>query len=321
MSLTNSQYDAILREYDAIQLKNERLLSERKAEIADRLPAYEELTSAAASISVSYGKKMLLDGQGSMSEYHEKMQDISRKKRELLLANGYPEDYLSPIYDCPDCKDTGFVNGEKCHCLQSRIVNMLYSRSNLKEVLQAENFSVLSYDYYEGEDLQNFKKAVENSLSFIRNFDTEYQNLLFFGAVGTGKTFLSNCIAYELLQHGYSVIYFSASGLFDLLSRQAFASNEKEVLYKTQEDLYNCDLVIIDDLGTELTNAFTNTHLFSILNERSLRKKPVIISTNLSLEGLKERYSERIFSRLTNAFTFRKLSGSDIRIRKKFTNL
>ena len=264
---------------------------------------------------------MLLDGQGSMSEYHEKMQDISRKKRELLLANGYPEDYLSPIYDCPDCKDTGFVNGEKCHCLQSRIVNMLYSRSNLKEVLQAENFSVLSYDYYEGEDLQNFKKAVENSLSFIRNFDTEYQNLLFFGAVGTGKTFLSNCIAYELLQHGYSVIYFSASGLFDLLSRQAFASNEKEVLYKTQEDLYNCDLVIIDDLGTELTNAFTNTHLFSILNERSLRKKPVIISTNLSLEGMKERYSERIFSRLVNSFTFRKLSGSDIRIRKKFTNL
>ena len=199
MSLTNSQYDAILREYDAIQLKNERLLSERKAEIADRLPAYEELTSAAASLSVSYGKKMLLDGQGNMAEYHEKMQEISRKKRELLLANGYPEDYLSPIYDCPDCKDTGFVNGEKCHCLQSRIVSMLYSRSNLKEVLQAENFSVLSYDYYEGEDLQNFKKAVENSLSFIRNFDTEYQNLLFFGAVGTGKTFLSNCIAYELL--------------------------------------------------------------------------------------------------------------------------
>ena len=320
MSLTNSQYDAILREYDAIQLKNERLLSERKAEIADRLPAYEELTSAAASLSVSYGKKMLLNGQGNMAEYHEKMQEISRKKRELLLANGYPEDFLSPIYDCPDCKDTGFVNGEKCHCLQSRIINILYSKSNLQKVLQAENFSVLSYDYYKGEDLQNFKKAVENSLSFVRNFDTEYQNLLFYGSVGTGKTFLSNCIAYELLQHGYSVIYFSASGLFDLLSRQAFASNEKEVLYKTQEDLYNCDLVIIDDLGTELTNAFTNTHLFSILNERSLRKKPVIISTNLSLEGLKERYSERIFSRVTNTFTFRKLSGSDIRMRKKFTN-
>lgn len=320
MNLTNSQYDTILREYDAIQLKNERLLSERKAEIADRLPAYGELTDNAASLSVSYGKKMLLSGQDSMAEYHEKMQEISRKKRELLLANGYPEDFLSPIYDCPDCKDTGFVNGEKCHCLQNRIANMLYSRSNLKEVLQNENFSVLSYEYYEGEDLQNFKKAVENSLSFIRNFDTEYQNLLFYGAVGTGKTFLSNCIAYELLQHGYSVIYFSASGLFDLLSRQAFASNEKEVLYKTQEDLYNCDLVIIDDLGTELTNAFTNTHLFSILNERSLRKKPVIISTNLSLEGMKERYSERIFSRLVNSFTFRKLSGSDIRIRKKFTN-
>ena len=255
-----------------------------------------------------------------MAEYHQKMLDISRKKRVLLLANGYPEDFLSPIYDCPDCKDTGFVNGEKCHCLQSRIINILYSKSNLQKVLRAENFSVLSYDYYKGEDLQNFKKAVENSLSFVRNFDTEYQNLLFYGSVGTGKTFLSNCIAYELLQHGYSVIYFSASGLFEMLSKQSFSSSEKEVLYKTQEDLYNCDLVIIDDLGTELTNAFTNTHLFSILNERSLRKKPVIISTNLSLEGLKERYSERNFYRVTNAFTFRKLSGSDIRMRKKFTN-
>ena len=88
------------------------------------------------------------------------------------------------------------------------------------------------------------------------------------------------------------------------------------MLYKTYEDLYNCDLVIVDDLGTEFINSFTNTHLFSFLNERYLSKKSVIISTNLSLEELKTRYSDRVFSRLTNNFTFRKLSGSDIRVSK-----
>lgn len=318
MSLNNSQYDAIIREYDAIQLKNQRILSERKEEIEKCIPAYTALSEEAASLSARYGKKILEQGGQYLDEYHEKMQALSVRKKALLREAGYPEDYLEPIYDCPDCSDTGYIDGKKCHCLKNRIVNLLYTRSNLQDVLATENFNALSYDYYQGEDLQNFRKAVEDSLSFLKNFDREYRNLLFYGAVGTGKTFLTNCIAHELLITGHSVVYFSAAGLFDMLSHQAFDTNSKETLYKTQEDLYNCELVIIDDLGTELTNAFTNSQLFSLLNERSLRKKSLIISTNLNLEELKNRYSERVFSRLTNYFTFRKFSGSDIRIQKKF---
>ncbi len=170
---------------------------------------------------------------------------LHRKRASLLLENGYPTDFLDPIYDCPDCQDTGYVNGQKCHCFR-----------------QAE-------------------------------------------------------IALELLQTGHSVIYFSASGLFDTLARYAFDSRAKEALSGFYEDLYNCDLLIIDDLGTEMTNTFVASQLFSCLNERHLRKNATIISTNLSLEELRDRYSDRVFSRITSHYDLCKLTGPDIRMCKK----
>lgn len=319
MSLTNSQYDAIMREYDQIQLRNRQILADRAEEVEQAIPDYDRACAEIASLSVEYGKQYVSGEITNLDEYHQKMNELSYRKKKLLEEAGFPCDYLEPVYTCPDCKDTGYVDGKRCLCLEKRIINVLYSQSNLDQVLSTENFSSLSYDYYSGEDLANFRKAVESSFSFVKNFHVEYQNLLFYGAVGTGKSFLSNCIAREILNLGYSVIYFSASGLFELLARYAFDANQKEMLYKTLEDLYNCDLVIIDDLGTEMTNNFSNSHLFTFLNERNLRKKPTIISTNLSLSELKDRYSERIFSRLTNQFTFRKLSGSDIRVLKNIT--
>ena len=316
MSLTNSQYNSIQREYDAVQLKNRHTLDLRREEIYSRIPEYEQAVNDVSSLSLEFGKQIIDGVPGAAQKYHEALSALSQKKSNLLLSAGYPVDYLDPIYDCPFCQDTGYINGTRCRCFEQKIINFLYTQSNLQELLATENFSTLSYEYYEGEDLANFRKAVESSFSFIKNFDDEYKNLLFFGEVGTGKTFLSNCIAYEMIKQGHSVIYFTATKLFDLLSRYSFDTNQKEMLYKTYEDLYNCDLVIVDDLGTEFINSFTNTHLFSFLNERYLSKKSVIISTNLSLEELKTRYSDRVFSRLTNNFTFRKLSGSDIRVLK-----
>lgn len=313
MTLANSQYDAIQRSYDATQLKNRRILEKRRAEVYASCPAYEETAGKVASLSVEYGRRLLEGDPDAKKDYHEALSALSAQKATLLSDAGFPADYLEPVYDCPDCLDTGYTDGRRCHCFEQKIINFLYMQSNLRELLASENFSALSYKYYQGDDLANFKKAVETSLSFIKNFHSDYQNLLFYGAVGTGKSFLSNCIAREMLNQGYSVIYFSATGLFNLLSRYSFDAANKEMLYKTYEDLYNCDLVIIDDLGTELSNSFTNSQFFSFLNERHLRKKSVLISTNLSLEELKVLYSERIFSRLTSNFTFRKLSGPDIR--------
>lgn len=316
MNLTNSQYDTIQREYDTIQLKNRHILSKRREEVYAACPAYEEASHAVSSLSVSYGKRIVAEEPGAFENYQKELHALSQKKADLLVQNGFPADYLEPIFDCPDCQDTGYINSRRCHCFEQRIIKVLYSQSNLQELLQTENFSVLSYEYYKDADLANFKRAVETSFAFIKGFDEEYQNLLFFGDVGTGKTFLSNCIAREILRQGHSVIYFSAENLFSLLSKYSFDANSKEMLYKFHEDLYNCDLVIIDDLGTELSNTFTNSQFFSFLNERHLRRKSIIISTNLSLEELKNRYSERIVSRLTSNFIFRKITGPDIRLCK-----
>ena len=325
MALTNSQYEAIIRKYEHIRDDNRFLLASREEEIYNAIPEYKELADSVSTLSVSAAKKVLLDDESdqgnALSCLHDSLQEISMKQRGLLAGAGYPEDYLDPIYNCPDCQDTGYTTDTdgrrtKCHCFRRQELSILYDQSNIRDMLSRENFSTLSYDYYQGEDLRLFEAAVSASQKFVQNFKQDYHNLFFYGTVGTGKSFLSGCVANELIQSGYSVIYFSALNLFEQLAFYSFDSKEKATLHQFYEDIYGCDLLVIDDLGTETTNAFINSQLFACLNERHLKRNATIISTNLNLGELQERYSDRIFSRLTSNFTFCKLTGPDIRISK-----
>lgn len=324
MGLNKTQYESIIKGYEKIRDRNRYLLAERRKLIYKNVPGYRELDESVGSTSVSLAKA-LIDGEEDASErIHIAMQSISLRRQKMLQLAGYPADYLNPIYDCPDCQDTGFLpmeNGlrEKCHCFRSREIEILYNQSNIREMIGQENFSTLSYDYYQGEDLHRFERAVNICKNFVQNFKQDYQNLFLYGTVGTGKSFLSGCVANDLIQQGYSVIYFSASNLFDTLARYSFDRTSKEALHDFYDDLYHCDLIIIDDLGTEFTNAFVSTQLFSCLNERQLRKKSTIISSNLSLEELRDRYSDRVFSRITSNYDLCKLTGPDVRMLKKRT--
>ena len=317
MPLTNTQYDIILRDYENRQLKNRHEAEQRAAYVYDHVPGYRELDESVAAVSVSQGKKYLAGDEQAMEELKLLISELSFKKARLLKEAGLPEDYLKPVHTCPDCRDTGYIDGQKCHCFKQAMISLLYEQSNIREMLQHDNFQSLSYEYYEGEDLSRFKKAVITCQNFIKNFNSDYHNLFFYGTVGTGKTFLSNCVAKELIESGHSVIYFSAAGLFDLLSRYSFDYKGKEDERERYADLYQCDLLIIDDLGTELTNQFVASRLFSLLNERHMGKKATVISTNLSLEELRNRYSDRIFSRITSHYELCKLTGPDIRMYKK----
>lgn len=314
MPLTNSQFESIRRTYESRQTRNRYLTEERLHKVYEEVAGYRELDSSVSSISVAYGKRMLSGDDNALSQMKEELHALTAKKSQLLKEAGFPADYLAPVYDCPDCRDTGYIEGQKCHCFRQQMIALLYQQSNIYEVLQKENFSTLSYEYYEGEDLAAFERAVAISHSFTETFHSDYRNILFYGKVGCGKSFLSNCIAKELIEKGNSVIYFSSIGLFEFLSRYTFDYKNKESLYNAFEDLYNCDLVIIDDLGTELSNNFVTSQLFSCLNERHIRKKSTLISTNLSLQELRERYSDRIFSRITSNYEVCKLSGPDIRM-------
>lgn len=317
MALTNSQYDSIIRKYDEKQIANRHQLDQRLQIVYTKIPGYRDIEDCISSVSVAQGKKMLLGDDSALPKLKNMLKDLSSQKERLLIENGFDKDYLSPIYECSDCKDTGYIDGHKCHCFKQAMLSFLYEQSNIKDLLLTENFSALSYDYYEGEDLSRFQKAVETAKNFIENFKSDYHNLFFYGTVGTGKSFLSCCIAKELIEDGHSVIYFSARQLFEVLSKSTFNYKDHAELQGIYEDLYECDLLIIDDLGTEMTNTFVTSQLFSCLNERYIRKNSTIISTNLSLEDLNNRYLDRIFSRITSNFDICKLTGLDIRMNKK----
>ncbi len=317
MALTNSQHDTIIRGFEARQNKNRRLLDERIAYVYSHIEGYREIDESISSISVEQGKKLLAGDIGALDELKNILANLSSMKKQLLVSANLPENYLDPVYDCPDCKDTGYQDGVKCHCFKEAEITLLYEQSGIRQMLENENFSTLSYEYYDGDALLRFKNTVTTCKNFIKNFNSDYHNLFFYGTVGTGKSFLSGCVAKELIESGHSVIYFSASALFDTLSKAKFDYKNTEDLHKAYEDLFTCDLLIIDDLGTEYTNNFVNSELFSLINERHLKQKAVIISTNLSLEDFRNRYSDRIFSRITSNYEICKITGPDIRMYKK----
>ena len=244
------------------------------------------------------------------------------------MANHYPADYLDEIFTCPDCKDTGYINGNPCHCFKEEVIKLLYSRSELQEILERENFDTFDYSLYSEDFIddatgisaaENIETVVDHCHYFINHFDKTFDNLLFYGRAGTGKTFLINCIAKELIEKSYSVIYLSAVQLFDLMAGYSFHRENHSVYSQiSMDELIHCDLLIIDDLGTEMTNSFTDSALFDCLNERLVHHKSTIISTNLSLRGLQERYEERIFSRTAGNYTPLKIFGDDIRIHKNY---
>lgn len=297
-------------------MRRNMLIEARKKEIYEQIPEYKAIDSEIASASIRAGIASL-NGSGNLDSLKETIDELHVKKNLLLTSKGYSVNYLEPPYKCSYCKDTGYIGLEMCHCFRQAILDCSYEQTNIKGLLEEENFDTLSHEYHTGEELTNFIKAENKARNLVSNINKEYINLLFLGSVGTGKSFLSNCIANELIKKGCSVIYFSAISLFENISAYKFKKQTKTVSESIISDIYTCDLLVIDDLGSELTNQFVCSELFAIINERHLRRKATVISTNLSLTEIDERYSSRIFSRIYSNYDICNLSGNDIRLYKK----
>lgn len=329
----------IMHQYEQTRQENESILSERRKEIYQKLPAIEELDTASRSSYLSTVLAMV-SGKSSIEGSNDKLLDYktvreeNRKrtamKKQLLVDAGYPENYLEPIYTCPLCQDTGAVGQERCKCFRDKLINRLYLQSNLTNILEKENFSTFKLDYYSKDMLSgydyspydNMVNILNSAKNYVDNFsksDSHRGNILIYGEVGLGKTFLTNCIAKEILDKGHQVFYLSANELFQNILSPYLMSQEKDLaeLYKY---VYNCELLIIDDLGTELINAFTITNLFEIINQRSIHGRSTLISTNLGFKELKTKYSERIMSRIIENYTVFHIYGENIRYQKRFNS-
>ena len=329
MALSQTQFQAIMDSYAQIRHTNQMEHQRRKEEIYDAIPEIRAIDEKIAHISIEAAKYQLFhpdtDGRSAL---RSEIYALSMEKVNLLAVHHYPTDYLDDIYQCPDCRDTGYIGQEKCHCFQQHILDVLYDQSNLRELVRTENFRHFRLDYYserperEGcpSPRENMREILARCRRFIDTFEAvPGDNLLISGNTGVGKTFLANCIAAELLEKGHSVIYMTAHQFFSELADYTFRRNQGNS--DTLTFLLNCDLLIIDDLGTELNNGFINSQLFLCINERILHKKSTIISTNLSLKQLSQAYTERISSRFIESYEYFHIYGEDIRIKKAVSSL
>ncbi len=321
MALTNEQYNQMMREYDARRFQALRDMEIRRETVYSRFPKLRAVQNALTGNAAARARAKITGNEAELPALLKEAEALKEEKAQLLLEYRIPEGYLTPHYTCPDCKDTGYIGSEKCHCFRRAISELLYDQSGIREVLQRENFDALSMEYY-NQDLaigsKNLYDYMREKIAFCRNyaahFDENPGSILFYGPTGTGKTFLSNCIAKELLDSCHSVLYFSAIDLFNLFSRNRYGADADSI----DRSVLACDLLIIDDLGTESVNSFTASKLFYCVNERLNRGKGTLISTNLDPSHLRDIYSERILSRIVSGYTLIRLDGKDIRIQKKF---
>ena len=333
MAITQMEYDEIMRSYDQTQFRMKREQTARVNKILEEIPELATVGQEISSLSVNTVRQLFhKSNDNQVDDYKKKLHALHEKKEELLKAHGYSLYDLEIHYQCELCKDTGFVNSEKCQCFKKKEIEYLYDQSNIRQVLEKENFGTFSFNCYDDTRIEpavgktarkHMPDVVRVCQVFIDEFDKaddrerKHKNLLFYGETGVGKSFLSNCVAKELIEKSKIVVYLSAIRLFDIFANDEFSRGDEQASRQV-ERIKDCDLLIIDDLGTELNNAFTNATLFDCLNERMIAGRATIISTNLiRFSELTQRYTERVTSRLLKEYTFLRIYGDDIRRKLK----
>lgn len=310
--------------------ENEAELTRRRAEAFERLPQLRALEAEMTELMSSVALCALKSGSDAgeaVKNARERSMEISSKRAWTLRSGGYPEDYLDDICTCPDCRDTGYVSGKPCTCLEeayrAETVRLLSSMLDLG----GQSFERFDLSLYEpearGEITESVRAAMGSVFELCRryaeNFGDGSVNLLFRGGTGLGKTFLSACIAKVVSEKGRSVVYGTSVAVMEAFEAQKFdRGGEDSGLTASQVRRYlNCDLLILDDLGTEMVTAFTQSALYTLINTRLTRGGKTIISTNLTEEELQRRYSPQIVSRLWGEYLSLVFTGRDIRTVKK----
>lgn len=315
-------YKETIMEFEKKRTRKEIQLNKRRQELYSQFPRLEEISNDLNYLGLELAKSLSTNFNidKSLKTFQQMSQDLIEERNEILLKIGHGSNYLELNHDCNLCDDTGIYNNTTCSCFTKALIRKYYQQSNLDNILLVENFDYFNINFYD-EDNKKFgvspKLNIQNIFSkvihFVQKFDEEYVNLYLYGKPGLGKTYLSHCIAKDLLDNGKSVIYQTATDLIDSIRKNKFNHNGESNIV---DYLYQCELLIIDDLGTESLTDFANNELFNLLNKRLMDQKKNVISTNLSLQELQTRYNSRLTSRIMGNFTFLKFVGDDIRLKK-----
>lgn len=335
--MANQILNDLLREYEIKRDKANLKAQQNKEKLYAQFPRLQEIEDELNNFAINTAKNILANNNStSIQDLQLKVQQLKAEKAAILAAINVSENYLKPKYECPLCNDTGYIRNTSmqstmCNCLKQQLLNKSYNKSNMNG-LKTQNFSTFDSSLYSNEvNIAKYKfnisprRNIENiknkCIEFIENFDNpNYKNLLFTGNTGLGKTFMTNCIAAELLQKGKTVLYQTAPVLLETIINNKMSKVKSDDNLDFYKSILESDLLIIDDLGTECINTMTISELFTILNTRLLNLNSkitkTIISTNLNINDIFRIYEERIGSRIAGYYNIYYFFGDDIRLKK-----
>lgn len=317
--MSNRIYTRVKEEFSSKRREAQRAAKRRKSEIYSALPELAELDRK-MSIAASEYSVRLINGEAVENEMKAALSALSREKQEILRKNGFSERAFEPKYSCVLCADTGFTeNNLLCACFKTRIIEESFNSSNIGATLDFQSFDSFDLNYYSDEKTDGYPRTPRENMrrnlsvckAFADKFDEASKSILMLGGTGLGKTFLSTCVARELLTLGKSVIYISAVDFFRRIEKARFNDTEGNISM-----LEDCDLLIIDDLGTEAPSVYATAVFSDILDKRWRNGKKLIISSNNRLTDFEKLYGERVFSRVAGSFECLLFYGNDIRVQK-----
>ncbi|MCL2580138.1 MAG: ATP-binding protein [Oscillospiraceae bacterium] len=301
----------------------------RREEVRRRLPELAAIEREMATQSARVARLMITDPErapGKIEALAEQNLRLQAKREALLAGAGYPPDYLAEHYTCAECQDSGYILNKRCGCMRALLRSEAAAQLGRSSTMRDCTFETFTLDYYDqtpDETGERPRDKMREKLRYCQSWAGEFspasESLLMVGPAGVGKTHLSVAMAGRAASAGWGVVYTPIQRMMDALESEKFSrdSQTREKFQGATETYIDCDLLVLDDLGTEFANAFTGAALFNILNTRLVEAKPTIISTNLELADLKSRYNQRMASRLIYGYKVLRMSGKDIRYLKK----
>ena len=321
MGYNRNNLKRIKEEYSTKHLVAEKEAELKKRELHAKLPELAEIDKKLSGVGLklmSVALEFGVDKEAKFAALRKETDELNKKRDNLLVAAGYPADYTDVKYECEKCSDSGYVGIKMCDCMRNALVMAGYESSGIADLMRRQTFDNFSLDYYKQSE-ESYNK-MGRILAYARNYAENFnsgssESIAMFGGTGLGKTHLSSAIAKKVIEKGNDVFYVTAVGMMSDFEVEQFGSQHTPRGELTDR-YFDCDLLIIDDLGAELTNNFTVSCLYNIINVRINRRAATILSTNLTQQELFKRYSERITSRIIGEFTILPFSGTDIRMQK-----
>ena len=325
MGYNKENFKRIRAEYGTKAFRAQEEADARRAELYGVIPQLREMDRRLSEFGLRIMQTALKNGntEQGIADLRAENERICAARAELLRSHGYPANYTEPQYECEKCKDTGYVGIKMCTCMRRSLIEAGMASSGLAGLMGKQTFENFSLDYYKNdpEAYRVMSTVFENVRRYAQSFSIEAgkptpQSLLFMGGTGLGKTHLSTAVAHTVIERGYDVFYNSAVGMLSDFEYKRFGNGVAQSEIDDTARYTECDLLIIDDLGTEVNNQFTLSCLYHVLNTRLNLGKPTLISTNLSSAELRKHYIDRITSRLLGEYNLCTFLGVDVRKQK-----